>query len=62
MSEEKREAALIRLPAFYLRMASAIGGVRGTDRSGVIHAAMDAYFEQYPELVAQVRRAMGEAA
>lgn len=61
MSEEKREAALIRLP-FYLRMASAIGGVRGTDRSGVIHAAMDAYFEQYPELVAQVRRAMGEAA
>jgi hypothetical protein len=60
--DEKREAALIRLPAFYLRMASTIGSMRGTDRTEVVRAALDAYFERYPELGAQVRREMGEAA
>ena len=60
--EEKREAALIRLPAFYLRAASTLGSMHGTDRTEVVRAALDAYFEQYPEIIAQVRKAMGQEA
>ena len=57
--DEKREAALVRLPAFYLRAASTLGSMHGTDRTEVVRVALDAYFERYPEIIAQVRKAMG---
>jgi hypothetical protein len=60
--EGKRAAALIRLPSFYLRAASTLGSLHGTDRTEVVRVALDAYFERYPEVIAQVRKAMGEAA
>jgi hypothetical protein len=60
--DEKREAALIRLPPFYLRAASTLGSLHGTDRTEVVRAALDDYFAKYPEVIAQVRKAMGEAA
>jgi hypothetical protein len=42
-----------------LQAASTLRSMHGTDRTEVVLVALDAYFERYPEVIAQVCKAMG---